>query len=160
STDLHVVELTHDVEQVAAGDRRHLAKTPEIRTMANRAGRGFAVGTGLDQIFALLDRARRDVVIEAMARIARFGSVLILRHRDDALADRLHAGIRTLADEAHGAGADIGLRNLGRLDHFDVTLVRLDLPEVPGRVMHFLFSHALGDSDHDSGPSAITFAGP
>ena len=89
---LDVVELADDVEQIAVRDRRHFAEAVQAFAVANGAGDGLAVAAGLDQFLALLDRARRHEVLKAGARIARLGPLLVLRHRDDAHADRLLAG--------------------------------------------------------------------
>src|SRR5262249_57181787 len=86
---LHIVELAHHVEGIAVGDRRYLAEALETRSVTDGAGHRLAAAPRRDQLFALLDGARRDVVIEADAWIAGFGCVFVLRHRDDALAHPL-----------------------------------------------------------------------
>src|SRR5437588_941272 len=95
---LHVVELAHDIERVTVGDRRHRAEAAQAWAVTDGAGDGLAAAAGGGEFLALLDRARRDVVDEAGLRVARMRTFEVLRHRDDTLADRLHAGRRPRAD--------------------------------------------------------------
>src|SRR5262249_7881531 len=108
-------------------DRRDLTEAAQVRALADSARHRLAVAARLDQVFTLLYRARRDVVDEAVARGTRLGSIFIPRGRDGSGGGRLPSRVPALCNEAHGAGADIGLRHLGRFLYFDIALQRLDL---------------------------------
>src|SRR5438552_823319 len=94
--------------------RRHMKpggartrKALEGRAVADAARHRLAVAAGRDQRLPALDAADRHVIDEPGARIAALRARLVLRHHDDAVADRLAAAAGR--HEAHGAGADIGL---------------------------------------------------
>src|SRR5437764_11783804 len=99
---------------MAAGESRHIPEAVQSVAMANRALDRFTAAR-FDQGFPLLDAANRHVRDEPRMRIALCDARLILRQRDDAIAERLGAAFRRCVP--HPSTADERLRDGGRLLH-------------------------------------------
>src|SRR5262245_60374583 len=102
---LHVVELPHKVARRTSRKRWHRAESTQIASVANRARRDLAAiccNAAHDQRLALLEAARWHIGDEARSRVAQeLGVVGLLRHFDDALADRLNASVFTFEPQEH-----------------------------------------------------------
>ena len=90
-------------------------------------------------------------------RVAGLGAFLILRHHDDAAADRLLliAG----GDEAHRTFTHVALWHLGLLDDLHIAGGRLAGGEILRRFLHLVRRHPLGDRRHDRAAVVLAAAG-
>src|SRR5712671_7094957 len=85
--------------------------------MTHHAGRGLATTAGLHQRLALGDAALRHIGDKASDRIAIDHRLLVVRHLDDAVAERLAAAGGM--NEPLVAGSDEALRHCVGLYHLD-----------------------------------------
>src|SRR5215510_10458330 len=109
---LDVVKLAHDVGRRASADVRNVAAAVQVRVVAAHAW----LRPASDERPALLQAALRHISGERRARIAILRTLEILRHFDDALADRFAAAVGRFSQHATG---DEGLRHAIGLDDLD-----------------------------------------
>ena len=123
--------------------RRYLERQPEAQMFADFADFGFykltlkgahlVAGFGRDQILAFGETSRRNIGRVRHILVAIIGAFVIVRHFDDAVADRLHAAVRCFHQHA---AADDGFRRRGRFRDFDERFHR-QLAEISGGLFDF-----------------------
>src|SRR3954464_7965034 len=92
---LELIELANDVGWRAPRDWREGAEAFQPRPVAEIAGHGRS-RSAFRECLSLHQAAHRHIGREGGSRVAKFELIDIVRHLDDAPAERLGAALRTL----------------------------------------------------------------
>src|SRR5262249_7586806 len=148
---LHVPELANDVVGMAARDSGHIAQALQRAAVADAARYRLAVARAR-QVLAPGDAALRHVGDEAGHGIAVDNDLLVFRHFDDAIAQRLAAAVRMKKPLV--ALADVGFGHGVGLDQADPG-PRLERSKIVGGVLDLSIGDDLGHRHHGGAEFAV-----
>jgi len=143
SARLEVHELPHEIARRPAGDARYRSQPPQVRAVAVGAGNA-AVRRVRHQHTAFREAADRDVDGKVRLGVAHLKLFQIVRHLDDAIAQRLGAAVRIF--RVYQAGDD-RLRDSFGLDNLE-DRSEFQRRKISGRRLDLLIGDRLADLCH------------